>query len=55
MFVLIFVLDSNSHMGYFATPNEYELGGYEGLLTFWGIDTAETLRGYVKQMAQSVL
>jgi hypothetical protein len=31
---------SNSHMGYFATPNEYDWGGYESQLTFWGIGTA---------------
>lgn len=26
--------------GYFATPDEYDIGGYESQLTFWGIDTA---------------
>lgn len=32
---------SNNHMGYFTTPDEYEIGGYESQLTFWGIDTAD--------------
>ena len=31
-------------MGYFATPNEYDIGGYESQLTFWGIQTAERVR-----------
>jgi len=31
-------------MGYFATPNEYDIGGYESQLTFWGIGTAEKVR-----------
>jgi len=35
---------SNSHMGYFATPNEYDIGGYESQLTLWGIDTASMVR-----------
>lgn len=39
---------SNSHMGYFAPPNEYVVGGYESQLTFWGIDTAITVRNGVR-------
>jgi len=35
---------SNDHMGYFATPNEYDIGGYESQLTLWGIYTAEMVR-----------
>jgi len=35
---------SNNHMGYFCTPNEYDIGGYESQLTFWGYDTANTVR-----------
>jgi len=35
---------SNNHMAYFATPNEYCIGGYESQLTLWGIDTAEMVR-----------
>jgi len=35
---------SNNHLGYYATPNEYCVGGYESQLTFWGINTAEIVR-----------
>jgi len=35
---------SNNHMGYFATPNEYDIGGYESQLTFWGINTSNHIR-----------
>jgi len=35
---------SNSHMGYFATPIEYDVGGYESQLTLWGIGTAAQVR-----------
>jgi len=35
---------SNSHMGYFAPPDEYVVGGYESQMTFWGIDTASKIR-----------
>jgi len=35
---------TNSHMGYFCTPDEYDIGGYESQLTFWGIGTAEKVR-----------
>jgi len=35
---------SNAHMGYFCTPNEYDIGGYESELTFWGIGTAQKIR-----------
>jgi len=31
-------------MGYFATPREYDIGGYESQLTFWGIDTSNMIR-----------
>lgn len=31
-------------MGYFAPPDEYDIGGYESQLTFWGIDTAVKVR-----------
>jgi len=34
----------NNHMGYFATPDEYDVGGYESEMTFWGIKTAEMVR-----------
>jgi neutral ceramidase len=39
---------SNNHMGYFAPPNEYVVGGYESQLTFWGIDTAINVRNGVR-------
>ncbi|XP_065846557.1 neutral ceramidase A-like [Oscarella lobularis] len=45
---------SNNHMGYFATPDEYEVGGYEGLLTMWGIDTAEKVRQSCRAVAEKV-
>jgi len=35
---------SQNHMGYFATPDEYDIGGYESQLTLWGIDTAQRIR-----------
>jgi len=35
---------SQNHMGYFATPDEYDIGGYESQLTLWGIQTAEKIR-----------
>jgi len=40
---------SNAHMGYFATGNEYDIGGYESQLTFWGYDTAEKIRAGVNK------
>jgi len=46
---------SNSHMGYFATPNEYDIGGYESQLTFWGIDTASKIRSSCKKVASAVV
>jgi hypothetical protein len=45
---------SNNHMGYFATPNEYEVGGYESLLTMWGEFTAERMRESCKKVAEQV-
>jgi len=39
---------SNSHMGYFTTPREYEVGGYESQLTLFGIDTADKVRDGAK-------
>jgi len=35
---------SNNHMGYFAPSDEYDIGGYESLLTFWGSHTANKVR-----------
>lgn len=45
---------SNNHMGYFATPNEYDWGGYESQLTFWGVDTAKMVRNGCKAVASQV-
>ena len=35
---------SQAHLGYFATPREYDVGGYESQLTLWGIGTAQKVR-----------
>jgi neutral ceramidase len=45
---------SNSHMGYFATPNEYDVGGYESQLSFWGRYTAELIRNACDTVAAQV-
>jgi len=45
---------SNSHMGYFATPNEYDVGGYESQLSFWGRYTAELVRSGCDTVASQV-
>jgi len=45
---------SNSHMGYFATPDEYDIGGYESQLTFWGIDTAAMVRNGSRTVSSQV-
>jgi len=34
---------SQAHMGYFAPPVEYDVGGYESELTLWGINTADKI------------
>jgi len=45
---------SNNHMGYFATPNEYDIGGYESQLTLWGVNTAVMVRDGCKAAASGV-
>jgi len=35
---------SNNYMGYFATPNEYDIGGYESMMTFWGTKESAWVR-----------
>jgi len=45
---------TNDHLGYFATANEYEWGDYEGLLTFWGIGTADRIRKACYTVAKAV-
>lgn len=39
---------------YFATPNEYQVGGYEATLTLWGIDTAEKIRAACHYTAHKI-
>jgi len=46
---------SNNYMGYFTTPREYLVGGYEAMLTLYGINTAERIRAGAKQVAQKVV
>lgn len=46
---------SQEHMGYFAPPDEYIVGGYESQLTLWGIDTALKVRSQVYQMASKLV
>jgi len=45
---------SNNHMGYFATPDQYDLGGYESQLTFWGINTTALVRAGCSLVASQV-
>eukprot|EP01104_Vermistella_antarctica_P016348 TRINITY_DN554_c7_g1_i1.p1 TRINITY_DN554_c7_g1~~TRINITY_DN554_c7_g1_i1.p1 ORF type:complete len:522 (-),score=121.45 TRINITY_DN554_c7_g1_i1:264-1829(-) len=45
---------TNNHLGYFATPNEYDIGGYESILIFWGRNTSNVVRDYCKQVASMV-
>jgi len=45
---------SNNHMGYFATPDQYVLGGYESQLTFWGINTTAMVRAGCSIVANQV-
>jgi hypothetical protein len=45
---------SQSHMGYFTTPDSYQIGGYESQLTFWGIDTAHKILDGVKAAVTSL-
>jgi len=45
---------SNNHMSYFATPREYDVGGYESQGTLWGIDTAVKVRQGCKTVAQKL-
>jgi len=45
---------SNDHMGYFATGQEYDVGGYESELTFWGYNTSVLVRNACKLVATQV-
>jgi len=52
--VTLFAGYTNSHMGYFATPREYDWGGYESQLTFWGIDTTIKIRKAVNNVLNKI-
>lgn len=41
-------------LGYITTPREYMVGGYEAMLTLFGIDTAEKIRNAVYFVASKV-
>lgn len=45
---------SNDHLSYFTTPREYEVGGYESIMTFWGIDSAYKIRDCAVTVARHV-
>jgi hypothetical protein len=45
---------ANNHMGYFATPDEYDVGGYESILTFWGIGTSHKIREGIYAVASKI-
>jgi len=45
---------SNNYMGYFAPPDEYDIGSYESALTFWGINTTVVLRNSIISGAKLV-
>jgi hypothetical protein len=53
--VTVFAGYSNNHMGYFCTPNEYDIGGYESQLTFWGYHTSDMIRSGVSLVAKQVV
>lgn len=46
---------TNNHMGYFTTPNEYDVGGYESMLSFWGRDTGERIRAGCRSVMTQVV
>ncbi len=45
---------SQNHLGYFAPPDEYDVGGYESQLTLWGIQTTARVRAGVASVATAV-
>jgi len=45
---------SNAHMGYFCPPDEYVIGGYECILTLFGIDTANKVEESCVDVASRV-
>eukprot|EP01116_Phalansterium_solitarium_P025407 TRINITY_DN9709_c1_g2_i1.p1 TRINITY_DN9709_c1_g2~~TRINITY_DN9709_c1_g2_i1.p1 ORF type:complete len:500 (-),score=133.82 TRINITY_DN9709_c1_g2_i1:217-1716(-) len=46
---------SNNYMGYFTTPREYLCGGYESVLTLWGIGTSARIQAGCHSAAVAVL
>lgn len=46
---------TNDYLGYFSTPDQYDLGGYESLMTMWGIGTAEKVAGGVEEMVKEIV
>ncbi len=42
---------SQNHMGYFCSPNEYDVGGYESQLTLWGINTSNRIVAAMTRVA----
>eukprot|EP00211_Chloroparvula_japonica_P002877 CAMPEP_0119124318 /NCGR_PEP_ID=MMETSP1310-20130426/3980_1 /TAXON_ID=464262 /ORGANISM="Genus nov. species nov., Strain RCC2339" /LENGTH=456 /DNA_ID=CAMNT_0007114257 /DNA_START=195 /DNA_END=1565 /DNA_ORIENTATION=+ len=45
---------TNHYANYFATPEEYVIGGYEAGLTLFGINTAEKVRKQCFEVMQSI-
>mmetsp|Transcript_3472 Transcript_3472/g.8341 ORF Transcript_3472/g.8341 Transcript_3472/m.8341 type:complete len:83 (+) Transcript_3472:3-251(+) len=45
---------TNNYMMYFATPNEYVIGGYEAFLTLFGIDTTNMIRSGCYSVASQI-
>jgi len=52
--VTLFAGYSQNHMGYFASPREYDIGGYESQLTMWGYDTAVRIRASVNTVLNKI-
>jgi len=45
---------SQAHMGYFATPDQYDIGGYESELTLFGINTSAMVRSGAFDVASRI-
>jgi len=46
---------TNNYLGYLTTPREYLVGGYEAMLTLFGIDSADKIRRSVYEVSQQVV
>ncbi len=44
----------NGHMGYIATEEEYEQGGYEAWMTFFGPETAEQVQNQLQKAVEAL-